>query len=159
MSVVATQWQQHSYYHHCNCTPCHLCSLYRFQPHNLLFLHPNPSLPLTSFLVLSKAGHLYLDLANPAISAWFCQTSSDLYRHVHKFLRRLMLPKPEPPLTLPSHWVLCSKPLDTSSCCRNFRMYTESVSLVYQCPAAATYLKIRSARQQSKHQGGHDMNQ
>lgn len=94
------------YYLFCVYPACNLSSVNRFQPSNLLFLHPNPSLPLTVPFWFRAKGHLYLDLADSEISAWLCQASSGMYRHVHEFLRRLTLPKPE-------H---CSPSLPTGSC-------------------------------------------
>lgn len=83
MSMVATQWQQRSYHHHCNCTPCYLCSLHRFQPHNILFLHPNPSLPLTipfwiwqilqSLLGFVRQVQTCTDMSTSFLGSWCCQ--------------------------------------------------------------------------------------
>lgn len=93
-----------------------------------------------------QTGHSYLDLADSEISAWLCQASSGMYRHVHKFLRRLTLPKPEhhsPSLPTgfgaPSHW--------TSCCAFETPIFTQSLCLWFtQCPAADTYLEISKCK-------------
>lgn len=119
------------YCHPRNYPHCNFCSVNRFQPHNLLFLHPNPLLPLTvtfwfraSRLLVSGSGrpwHLFLAL-------------SGKFRHVQTcpwVSQKVDFAKARTPLPLPSHWVLCSKLLDISSCFRNFSIYTESVPLIY----------------------------
>lgn len=159
MSMVATQWQQRSYHHHCDCTPCHLCSLHRFQSRNLLFLHPNPSLPLTvpfwfrarqanyiwiwqipqSLLGFVRQVQTCTDMSTSFLGGWRCQ------RQNH---RPPSLPTGS---CAPSHWTQVPA-VETSGC-------TQSLCLCFtRCPAADTYLEIRSARLQSKHQGGHDVN-
>lgn len=93
-----------------------------------------------------QTGHLYLDLADSEISAWLCQASSGMYRHVPELLRRLTLPKSEhhsPSLPTgswaPSCW--------TSVHAFETSVFTQSLCLWFtQCPAADTYLEISKCK-------------
>lgn len=131
----------------------------------IMTIQPAPSVLLTDFsplifcffiLILhflwlflfgsEQTGHSYVDLADSEISARLCQASSGKSRHVHKFLRRSALPKPEhhsPSLPAgfgaPSH--------GTSFCAFETSIFTQSLCLWFtRCPAADTYLEISKCK-------------
>lgn len=138
--------------------PCNLCCVNRFQPCNLLFSHPNPSLPLTvpfwflaSKLLITGSGRSWI----------LCLALSDKFRHVQTCPRvshkvdfakaRTTTPPPFPlgsVLQAVGHKFVLSKLQYLHRVCVSDLPSVQLLILI---------LKFLSARLQSKHQGT-DMN-